>query len=31
MRQDETDGAPPAMTVDLDGNRVVLRDRSPDR
>ncbi|MFC4853107.1 hypothetical protein [Actinophytocola glycyrrhizae] len=24
-----TDGAPPAMKVDLDGNRVVPRDRLP--
>jgi len=31
MRQDEDDGAPPEMKVDLDGNRVVLRDRLPDR
>lgn len=31
MRQDEDDGAPPAMKVDLDGNRIVLRDRLPDR
>jgi hypothetical protein len=29
MRQDEDDGAPPEMKVDLDGNRVVLRDRLP--
>ncbi|GAB1508322.1 DUF6191 domain-containing protein [Actinophytocola sp. KF-1] len=29
MRQDEDDGAPPAMEVDLDGNRIVLRDRLP--
>lgn len=29
MRHDEDDGAPPAMKVDLDGNRVVLRDRLP--
>lgn len=31
MRQDEEDGAPPLMKVDLDGNRIVLRDRLPDR
>lgn len=31
MREDEDDGAPPAMKVDLDGNRIVLRDRLPDR
>jgi hypothetical protein len=31
MREDQDDGAPPAMTVDLDGNRIVLRDRLPDR
>ncbi len=29
MRHDEDDGAPPAMKVDLDGNRIVLRDRLP--
>lgn len=31
MRADEDDGAPPQMKVDLDGNRIVLRDRLPDR
>jgi hypothetical protein len=31
MREDEDDGAPPQMKVDLDGNRIVLRDRLPDR
>lgn len=31
MRQDEDDGAPPEMKIDLAGNRVVLRDRLPDR
>jgi hypothetical protein len=31
MREDQDDGAPPAMKVDLDGNRIVLRDRLPDR
>ena len=29
MRQDEDDGAPPLMTVDLDGNRIVLRAPTP--
>ena len=31
LREDEDDGAPPLMKVDLDGNRVVLRKRLPDR
>jgi hypothetical protein len=31
MREDEDDGAPPAMRVDLDGNRIVLRGRLSDR
>jgi hypothetical protein len=31
MREDEDEGAPPLMKVDLDGNRIVLRERLPDR
>lgn len=31
LRQDEEDGAPPLMKVDLDGGRVVFYDRLPDR
>jgi hypothetical protein len=31
MREDPDDGAPPLMTVDLDGNKVVLRGKQPDR
>lgn len=31
MREDETEGAPPLMEVDLDSNRIVLRKRLPDR
>jgi hypothetical protein len=31
MREDEDDGAPPLMKLDLDGNRIVLRERLPDR
>lgn len=31
LRQEEEDGAPPLMEVDLDGNRIVLRKRLPDR
>jgi hypothetical protein len=31
MRQEEEEGAPPLMEVDLDGNRIVLRKRLPDR
>jgi Family of unknown function (DUF6191) len=31
MREDEDEGAPPLMEVDLDDNRIVLRERLPDR
>jgi hypothetical protein len=31
MRKDDEDGAPPLMEVDLDGNRILLRKRLPDR
>lgn len=31
MRKDDEDGAPPLMEVDLEGNRIVLRKRLPDR
>lgn len=31
MRQDQKEGAPPLMEVDLEGNRIVLRKRLPDR
>jgi hypothetical protein len=31
MRKDETEGAPPLMEVDLEGNRIVPRKRLPDR
>ena len=31
MRQDEEDGAPPLLTVDLNHQRIVLRERLPDR
>jgi hypothetical protein len=31
LREDEAEGAPPLMKVDLDGNRVVLGERLPDR
>jgi hypothetical protein len=31
MRQEEDDGAPPRMKIDLDGRRVILYERLPDR
>jgi Family of unknown function (DUF6191) len=31
LREDEEEGAPPLMKIDLDGNRVVLEERLPDR
>jgi hypothetical protein len=31
LREDEEEGAPPLMKIDLDGNRVVLGERLPDR
>jgi hypothetical protein len=31
MREDEEDGAPPLLRVDLNGRRIVLRERLPDR
>lgn len=31
MRGDESDGAPPLVEVDLDGGRIVVRRRLPDR
>jgi hypothetical protein len=31
LRDDEEEGAPPLMRVDLEGERIVLRRRLPDR
>lgn len=31
LREEDEQGAPPLMKVDLDGNRVVLGERLPDR
>lgn len=31
MRQEQNEGAPPRMKVDLDGQRVILYERLPDR
>jgi len=31
MRKNEEEGAPPLIEVDLEGNRIVLRKRLPDR